>query len=88
MRLREKKTKDTPVDAEDQEDEMYSDEDELYPSTPMPEIITRGPFIQRERDFFGPQTLSSVLTSLMLWHKALQTFLRHLAMSSNQMLPF
>ncbi|KAJ3602975.1 hypothetical protein NHX12_030719 [Muraenolepis orangiensis] len=30
MRLRDKPITDTPVDTDDQEDEMYSDEDELY----------------------------------------------------------
>lgn len=35
----------TQGDADDQEDELYSDEDKLYPSMQVPEIITRGPFI-------------------------------------------
>lgn len=32
----------------DQGDELYSDEDELYPSLQVPETITRGTFIQRQ----------------------------------------
>lgn len=48
MKLRNKKIKDTQVDADDQEDELYSDEDELYPSMQVPQIITRGPFIQNK----------------------------------------
>ncbi|XP_035770170.1 uncharacterized protein LOC118455412 [Neolamprologus brichardi] len=38
-----------------QEDEVYSDEDEMYPAFVVPEIITRGPFIQTERQVIIPQ---------------------------------
>ena len=48
MRLRYKKTTDTQENTDDQGDELYSDENELYPSLQVPEIITRGPFIQRQ----------------------------------------
>ena len=49
MRLRNKQAKDTPVDANDQEEEVYSeDEDEQYLSTSVPKIVTRGPFPHRK----------------------------------------
>ena len=61
MKLRDKTTKGTQEDADCQEDESYSDEDELYPSSWVPEIITRGPFLQREGGFSEPQPASRVL---------------------------
>lgn len=57
-RLRDKIAKDTQMDADCQEDELFSDEDELYPSTWVPEIITKGPFLQREGGSYEAQPVS------------------------------
>lgn len=48
MTLRNREISDTSVDPDGQDSETYSDEDALYPSTLVPEIITRGPFMQTE----------------------------------------
>lgn len=61
MRLRDKTTKGTQGDADDQEDELSSDEDDLCPSTQVPDIITRGPFIQRGEYSTEPQPVPRVL---------------------------
>lgn len=62
MRLRGEKTENTQGGADCQEDDIYSDdEDVLYPNLWAPEIITRGPFLQRERRFNEPQPPSGVL---------------------------
>ncbi|CAJ1058061.1 unnamed protein product [Xyrichtys novacula] len=61
MKLRDKTTKDTQGDTDCQEDESYGDEDELYPCSWVPEIITRGPFLQREGGFSEPQPAFRVL---------------------------
>ena len=60
-KLRDKTAKDTQEEVDCQEDESYSDEDELYPSAWVPEIITKGPFLQREGGFLEPQPASRVL---------------------------
>ncbi|CAI5677315.1 unnamed protein product [Oreochromis niloticus] len=49
---REVQSSDNP---DSQEDEVYSDEDEVYPAFVVPEIITRGPFIQTGRQVITPQ---------------------------------
>ncbi len=51
IRLRAKRTKDIQEDEEELEDELYSDEDKLYLNMQVPEIITRGPFIERKGGF-------------------------------------
>lgn len=62
MRLRGGKPETAQGDADCQEDELSNDdEDELYPGLWVPEIITKGPFWQRERGFNEPQPPSRVV---------------------------
>ncbi|CAI5680231.1 unnamed protein product [Oreochromis niloticus] len=61
MRLRGKSTKGAQGDTDCQEDESYSNEDELYPNTWVPEIITKSPFLQREGGSNEPQPVSREL---------------------------
>lgn len=74
MKLREKTTKDMQGHADCQEDESYSDEDELYPSTWVPEIITRGPFLQMEGSSNEPQPASRILKDTSELHPFLFNF--------------
>ena len=60
MKLRKQRTKDTEGD-DCQEDELDSDEDELYLTTQVPEVITRSPFLQTGGDPNEPQPASVVL---------------------------
>lgn len=57
MALRSNQSEGTHGVDSDQESESYSDEEELYPSPSIPEILTRGPFVQEARgplDFPSP----------------------------------
>lgn len=49
MKLRSTAAKDTQNDQDDEEDGIYSDENEMYPSVVVPEITIRGPFVQGNR---------------------------------------
>lgn len=61
MTLRRKPAEGAQGDANDQEDELESDEDDLYPRSQVPEIITRGPFIYRAGDSIEPQSIKNGL---------------------------
>uniref|UniRef100_A0A8C5DDV5 Gypsy retrotransposon integrase-like protein 1 n=1 Tax=Gouania willdenowi TaxID=441366 RepID=A0A8C5DDV5_GOUWI len=50
MRLRKRNAKITQVDEDDEEDEFSSHEDDLYLRTQVPDILTRGPFLQKGGD--------------------------------------
>lgn len=65
MRFRSEQMIDNQEDADGQEDEL-SDEDDLTPNMQVPEIITRGPFIQVETDYTEVQQPSRVLRSRRL----------------------
>lgn len=61
MRLRRKPAEGAQEDANDQENELESDEDDLYPRSQVPEIITRGPFIYRAGNSIEPQSIKKGL---------------------------
>lgn len=58
MRLRHRPARGTQEDTDNLEGklELESDEDDRYPSSQMPEIITRGPFMYRTGDSTDPQS--------------------------------
>lgn len=61
MRLRGKPTEGTQEDANDQENALESDEDDLYPGSSVPEMITRVPLKYRARDFTDPSLVQEGL---------------------------
>lgn len=60
-RLRDKTARNTQEEVDCQEDESCSEEDGLYSSAWVPEIITRGPFLQKEGGSHEPQPAFRVL---------------------------
>uniref|UniRef100_A0A3B4ZHB9 Gypsy retrotransposon integrase-like protein 1 n=1 Tax=Stegastes partitus TaxID=144197 RepID=A0A3B4ZHB9_9TELE len=74
MKLRNKLTSQTQVDTDiDDEEGMYSDEDELYPNTVIPQIITRGPLVQKETSLVRPQPFPVVTDTNVMPHTFTRT---------------